>query len=160
MFVFLIIGVAGLGTLLLALVFGDLFDLLDGGLSGAGLGAGLALFGAAGVLVLANSWPVVLAYPVAVAVGLVTVAAVQLVVRRLRRTEESGPPGPIGLTGVARTRVTPAGGEVSLDGPYEVEARLATSVADIPAGAPVRVIALGGTRVQVEALEPITQRKD
>lgn len=152
MLVFMIIGGIGLFILLISMFFGELFDLLDGALSGTGLGAGLTLFGASGVLVLANGWPTGYAYLIAGAAGLVTLVGVQLLVRRFQHSEDGTPSDPSGLTGVTRTRVTPAGGEVSLDGPYEVETRLATSETEIPAGTTVRVVAASGSRVRVERL--------
>ena len=160
MLVFIAIGVAGLVVLLVSMLFGELFDLLDGALSGTGLGAGLTLFGASGVLALANDWPAGAAYLIAAVVGVMTLAGVQLLVRRFVRSEDGVPSDPAGMTGVARTTVTRAGGEVSLDGPYEVEARLATSDVDIPSGAPIRVVAANGPRVRVEPLDPSLHRKD
>ena len=154
MLVFIAIGVAGLVVLLVSLLFGELFDLLDGALSGTGLGAGLTLFGASGVLALANGWPASAAYLIAGAAGVVTLLGVQLLIRRFVRSEDGAPSDPAGMTGVARTPVTRAGGEVSLDGPYEVEARLATSDTDIPSGTPIRVVAANGPRVRVEPLDP------
>lgn len=157
--VFVVIGGVGLLILLVSLFFGELLDLLDGALSGTGLGAGLTLFGASGVLVTANGWPAGYAYLVAVLAGLVALIGVQLLVRRFQRSEDGTPADPTGLTGVARTRITPAGGEVSLDGPYEVETRLASSEAEIPAGSPVRVVSALGSRVRVEALGPASSER-
>lgn len=160
MLVFIAIGAAGLVVLLVSMLFGELFDLLDGALSGTGLGAGLTLFGASGVLALANGWPAAAAYLIAAVAGVVTLAGVQLLVGRFVRSEDGAPSDPAGMTGVARTTVTRTGGEVSLDGPYEVEARLATSDVDIPSGAPIRVVAANGPRVRVEPLDPSPHRKD
>jgi membrane protein implicated in regulation of membrane protease activity len=152
--VFIIIGGLGLLVLLLSMFFGEVLDLLDGALSGTGLGAGLAIFGASGVLTLVNGWPEGYAYVLAGGAGVATLVGVQLLVKRFQSSEDGTPSDPTGLTGVSRTRVTASGGEVSLDGPYEVETRLATSLRDIPAGTPIRVIATAGSRVRVEALEP------
>lgn len=160
MLVFIAIGVAGLVVLLVSMLFGELLDLLDGALSGTGLGAGLTLFGASGVLALANGWPAAASYLIAAVAGVVTLAGVQLLVRRFVRSEDGVPSDPAGMTGVARMTVTRAGGEVSLDGPYEVEARLATSDVDIPSGASIRVVAANGPRVRVEPLDPSLHRKD
>jgi membrane protein implicated in regulation of membrane protease activity len=160
MLVFVIIGGLGLFVLLISMFFGELFDLLDGALSGTGVGAGLTLFGASGVLALANDWPTMYAYVIAGAVGVLTIFAVQLLVRRFQRSEDGTPSDPADLTGVTRTRVTPAGGEVSLDGPYEVETRLATSEREIPAGTAVRVVSALGSRVRVEPLTATDPRKD
>ncbi|MFE4470043.1 NfeD family protein [Leifsonia sp. NPDC056824] len=166
MLVFIAIGIAGLVVLLVSMLFGEFLDLLDGALSGTGLGAGLTLFGASGVLALANGWPAGVAYLIAAVAGVVTLTGVQLLVRRFVRSEDGVPSDPAGMTGVARTTITRAGGEVSLDGPYEVEARLATSDVDIPSGAPIRVVAASGPRVRVEPLDnslhrdPSLHRKD
>ena len=70
MLVFIAIGAAGLVVLLVSMLFGELFDLLDGALSGTGLGAGLTLFGASGVLSLANGWSAAAAYLIAAGIDL------------------------------------------------------------------------------------------
>lgn len=166
MIVFLIIGGVGLALLLISMLFGELLDLLDGALSGTGLGAGLTIFGASGLLVLANDWPVGFAYVIAAAAGLVALVGVQLLVRRFQSSEDGVPSDPADLTGVARTRVSPNGGEVSLDGPHELEARLAYSDEEIPAGTVVRVVETHGARVKVVRLatlplpEPSDPEKD
>ncbi|UAJ80624.1 NfeD family protein [Leifsonia sp. ZF2019] len=152
MIVFLIIGGVGLALLLISMLFGELLDLLDGALSGTGLGAGLTIFGASGLLVLANDWPVGFAYLIAAAAGVVTLIGVQLLVRRFQSSEDGTPSDPSDLTGVTRTRVTPNGGEVSLDGPHELEARLAYSDEEIPAGTVIRVVESHGARVKVARL--------
>ncbi|WP_025155476.1 NfeD family protein [Leifsonia aquatica] len=154
MIVFLIIGGVGLALLLISMLFGELLDLLDGALSGTGLGAGLTIFGASGLLVLANDWPVGFAYVIAAAAGLVTVVGVQLLTRRFQNSEDGAPSNPSGLTGVTRTRVSPNGGEVSLDGSHELEARLAYADEEIPAGATIRVVETHGSRVKVARLAP------
>ncbi|MFF2052701.1 NfeD family protein [Leifsonia sp. NPDC058194] len=152
MIVFLIIGGVGLALLLISMLFGELVDLLDGALSGTGLGAGLTIFGASGLLVLANDWPIGFAYVIAAAAGLVTLVGVQLLVRRFQSSEDGVPSNPADLTGVARTRITPNGGEVSLDGPHELESRLAYSDDEIPAGTVIRVVETHGSRVKVSRL--------
>jgi membrane protein implicated in regulation of membrane protease activity len=150
--VFVIIGGVGLVLLLVSMLFGELLDLLDGALSGTGLGAGLTIFGASGLLVLANDWPVGFAYVIAGAAGLVAFVGVQLLVRRFQSSEDGTPSNPADLTGVARTRVTPSGGEVSLDGPHELESRLAFSDEEIPVGTTIRVTETHGSRVKVARL--------
>ena len=52
---------------------------------------------------------------------------------------------------MARSTITGASGEVSLDGPNEMETRMAYSDERIEPGTRIRVIALQGTRVHVEA---------
>jgi hypothetical protein len=52
---------------------------------------------------------------------------------------------------VTRSTVSPAGGEVSLDGPQEVERRLAYADETIVEGVRIRVVEHSGTRVKVVA---------
>ena len=70
-------------------------------------------------------------------------------VRSLTRSSDGVPASALGLTGVAKSDVSSSGGEVSLDGPGEIERRLAWSDAPIAEGARIRVIEHAGTRVKV-----------
>jgi membrane protein implicated in regulation of membrane protease activity len=72
-------------------------------------------------------------------------------VRSLTRSSDGVPASALGLTGVAKSDVSSSGGEVSLDGPGEIERRLAWSDAPIAEGARIRVIEHAGTRVKVVA---------
>ena len=72
-------------------------------------------------------------------------------VRRLTKSSDGVPLSALGLTGVTRSTVSASGGEVSLDGPGEIERRLAWSDAPIAEGARVRVVEHVGTRVKVVA---------
>ncbi|GAB3585495.1 hypothetical protein GCM10027406_33940 [Leifsonia lichenia] len=150
MLVFVIVGGAALTLLLISMLFGELLSLLDGALSGTALGVGGTFFGASGVIVVANGLPSWVAYVSAAVLGLVSLVIVQLLVARFRSTEDVVPTDPSGLYGVARTRITPTSGEVSLSGPHEVETRMAFADAEITAGASIRVVASHGARVKVE----------
>jgi hypothetical protein len=74
-----------------------------------------------------------------------------IVVRNLTRSSDGVPQSAMGLTGVAKSDVSSAGGEVSLDGPNEIERRLAYSDTLIPEGTRIRVVEHVGTRVKVTA---------
>ncbi len=151
---FVVVGSAGLVILLSALVFGDVLDLLDGAITGAGLGGGMTVFGAVGAVVTVNDGPVVLTYVLSGVVGLAVLAGVPLVERALHRSEDGTPGSPLGLYGTARSTITVASGEVSLDGPHETETRMAFADYQIPSGSRVHVVDLQGTRVKVEQAGP------
>lgn len=151
---FVIVGSVGLVILLASLAFGDLLDLLDGALTGAGLGGGMAVFGAVGAVVTANDGPVGLTYVLSGVVGLAVLAGVPLAERALRRSEDGTPSSPLGLYGTARSTITAASGEVSLDGPHEMETRMAFADYQIAPGARVHVVDVQGTRVKVEEAGP------
>lgn len=151
---FLIVGGVGLVLLLISLVLGDIFDHFevgDGAISGTALSVGLVVFGAAGALTVSAGLDLVWAYVLAAAVAVVAYVLSVLVVRNLTRSSDGVPQSAVGLTGVATSDVSPAGGEVSLDGPAEIERRLAYSDAPIAEGARIRVIEHEGTRVRVAA---------
>ena len=74
-----------------------------------------------------------------------------LIVRSLTKSSDGTPQSAVGLTGVAKSDVSPSGGEVSLDGPGEIERRLAYSDAPIAEGVRIRVVEHAGTRVKVTA---------
>lgn len=150
---FLIVGAVGLVLLLISLVADGLFDLLDGAVSATGLGSALTVFGAVGAIVTANGLPDWSAYLIAGAVGIAVLIAVQLLIRMLRRGEDGEPSSPVGLYGTARSTITVSAGEVSLDGPGEVETRMAFSLETIPPGTRIRVLEQQGTRVRVEAVQ-------
>lgn len=160
MLIFLALGAFGLVLLLTSLLIGNVFDLLDGSLSGTTLGAGLTMFAASGALAWSYGLSVAFTYPIAIAVGVSTVLCVGGFIRRLRRTEDTTAPGPHGMLGTARTRIAPSGGEVSLDGPYELETRLAISASEIPAGTRIRVIGTAGASVTVKPLKPNHPEKE
>lgn len=72
-----------------------------------------------------------------------------VVIKRLTKTSDGAPLSAIGLTGVSTSPISASGGEVSLDGPGEIERRLAYSDEPIAEGLRIRVIAHSGTRVKV-----------
>ncbi len=164
MIVFLMAGGAGLLLLLVSMLFGELLDLLDGALTTAGLGAALVLFGAVGAIVTANGLPQWVAYTGSTVAAALGYLIVQRALRRFHESDDGVPSNPSGMHGTTRTRITRLGGEVSLDGPFEVETRLAFSDDDLPAGSQIRVIETSGARVKV-ALIPrhvteIAQQKE
>jgi len=147
---FLIVGGVGLLFVIVSLVFDGLFDFLDGAVSATSLGSALTVFGAVGAIVTVNDLPTWSAYVISIVVGLLVLVGVQLLVRTLRRSEDGSPSSPVGLYGTARSTITPAAGEVSLDGPHEIETRMAFSLERIEPGTRIRVVELQGTRVRVE----------
>ena len=151
---FLIAGGVGLVLLLVSLVLGDLldhFEVGDGAISSTALAVGLVVFGAAGALTISMGLDVVWGYVLATVLAIVAYVLSVLAVRSLTRSSDGTPPSAIGLTGVAKSDVSSAGGEVSLDGPGEIERRLAYSDAPIAEGARIRVVEHLGTRVKVAA---------
>lgn len=151
---FLIVGGVGLVLLLISLILGDIFDHFevgDGAISGTALSVGLVVFGASGALTVSSGLDLVWAYVLSVVLAVVAYVLSVLMVRNLSRSSDGVPQSAVGLTGVARSDVSPAGGEVSLDGPAEIERRLAYSDDPIAVGSRVRVVEHAGTRVKVTA---------
>ncbi|MFT4283228.1 MAG: NfeD family protein [Protaetiibacter sp.] len=147
---FLIVGGIGLLLVLVSLVFDEIVDFLDGALSGTAVGSALVVFGASGAIAVANGLPDWSAYLISAVVGILVFVGVQLVIRSLKRSEDGTPSSPVGLFGVTRSTVTTTSGEVSLDGPHEIETRLAFADEVIPRDTRIRVIELQGSRVRVE----------
>ncbi|GAA2022888.1 hypothetical protein GCM10009819_01950 [Agromyces tropicus] len=150
---FLIIGGLGLVLLLISLVIGDVldhFEIGDGAISGTALAIGLTVFGASGALTATSGLALVWAYVVSAILAIAAYVVSVLVVRSLARSSDGVPASAVGLTGVATASISPAGGEVSLDGPAEVERRMAYADAEIDEGARIRVVAHAGSRVKVE----------
>ena len=151
---FLIVGGLGLVILVVSLVLGDVFDHLeigDGAISGTALAVGLVVFGAAGAITASLGWELVWAHVLAGVLAALAYTFSALAVRSLTRSSDGVPQSALGLTGVTKSSVSAAGGEVSLDGPGELERRLAYSDLPIPEGVRVRVVEHAGTRVKVEA---------
>ncbi|WP_448004505.1 NfeD family protein [Agromyces bauzanensis] len=151
---FLIVGGVGLVLLLISLILGDIFDHFevgDGAISGTALSVGLVVFGASGALTASAGLDVVWAYVLAAVLAVVAYVLSALLVRNLSRSSDGVPQSAVGLTGTAKSDISPAGGEVSLDGPAEIERRLAYSDAPIAQGSRVRVVEHAGTRVKVTA---------
>ena len=151
---FLIVGGVGLAVLLLSLIVGDIFDhfeIGDGAISGTALGIAAVVFGASGVLTYTSGLDTVWAYVLAAVLAILAYLVAVFFVRRLTKSSDGAPATAVGLSGVTRSTVSPAGGEVSLDGPQEVERRIAYADETIPEGTRIRVIEHSGTRVKVVA---------
>ena len=151
---FLIVGGVGLAVLLISLIVGDIFDhfdIGDGAISGTALGIAAVVFGASGALTITNGLDTGWAYVLAVVLAIIAYGIAVVLVKRLTKSSDGEPTSAVGLSGVARSGITTAGGEVSLDGPHEVERRLAYSDVPIAEGARIRVVEHSGTRVKVVA---------
>ena len=151
---FLIVGGIGLVVLLISLLLGDIFDhfeIGDGAISGTALGIAAVVFGAAGVLTSTAGLDLIWAYVLAAVFAILAYLVAALFVRRLTKSSDGAPASALGLTGVTRSTVSAAGGEVSLDGPGEIERRLAYSDETIAEGVRIRVIEHSGTRVKIVA---------
>lgn len=154
---FLIVGGIGLLLVVFSLMFDEILDFLDGALSGTAVGSALVVFGASGAIAISNGLPDWSAYLISAVIALVVFIGVQLLIRNLRRSEDGTPSSPVGLYGVTRSNVTTTSGEVSLDGPHEIETRLAFADEPIPRDTRIRVIELQGSRVRVERAVPRTR---
>lgn len=151
---FIVIGGIGLIVLVISLLVGDIFDhfeIGDGAISGTALGVAAVVFGASGVLTTTAGLDLLWAYVLAVVLALLAYLLAVYFVRRLTKSSDGVPVSAIGLTGVTRSTVSPSGGEVSLDGPHEVERRLAFADDTIAEGVRIRVVEHAGTRVKVVA---------
>ena len=150
----LIVGGLGLVLLVVSLVLGDVLDQLelgDGLISGTALGVGLTVFGAAGALTVGAGLDLVWAYVLAAVLAVAAYLASVAFVRSLARSSDGVPSSALGLTGVATASITASGGEVRLDGPGELERRLAWADAPIAEGSRVTVVEHAGGRVKVVA---------
>lgn len=147
---FIIVGGIGLVVVLVSLFFGEILDLLDGALSATAVGSAFTVFGAVGAIVIVNGLPEWSAYLISAVVGIVVLIGVQMLIRAFRKSEDGTPADPTGLYGTARSTITVSSGEVSLDGPNEIETRMAFSDTRIEMGSRIRVIEMQGTRVRVE----------
>lgn len=151
---FLIVGGIGLVVLLISLLLGDIFDHFEIGesaISGTALGIAAVVFGAAGVLTTQAGLDPIWAYVAAAIGAIIAYLLALMVVKRLTKSSDGVPANAVGLTGVSTSPISPAGGEVSLDGPGEIERRLAYSDEAIPQGTRIRVVEHVGTRVKVVA---------
>jgi membrane-bound ClpP family serine protease len=152
---FLIVGGIGLVLVVFSLMFDEILDFLDGALSGTAVGSALVVFGASGAIAVSNGLPEGSAYLISVVIAVVVFIGVQLLIRSLRRSEDGMPSSPVGLYGVTRSNISTTSGEVSLDGPHEIETRLAFADEPIPRDTRIRVIELQGSRVRVERAVPL-----
>lgn len=151
---FLIVGGVGLAVLLISLILGDIFDHFefgDGAISGTALGIAAVVFGASGVLTSLSGLDTIWAYVLAAVLAIAAYLLALFFVQRLTKSSDGVPQSTVGLSGVSRSPISPAGGEVSLDGPQEIERRLAYSDVAIPEGVRIRVVEHVGTRVKVIA---------
>jgi membrane-bound ClpP family serine protease len=149
---FLIVGGVGLVLLLVSFVIGDVMDHLgigSGAVSGTALAIGLVVFGAAGALTVTGGLALVWAYVLALTLAWLAYLLVVVAIRAVNRSSDGTPASPVGLSGVATAPISAEGGEVRLDGPGEVERRLAFADEPIESGARVRVVEHEGTRVKV-----------
>ncbi|WP_166868517.1 MULTISPECIES: NfeD family protein [unclassified Salinibacterium] len=147
---FLIVGGIGLLLVLVSLLFDEILDFLDGAISGTAVGSAFVVFGASGAIAISNGLPDWSSYLISGVIGVAVYIAVQLLIRSLRRSEDGTPSSPVGLYGVTRSNVTTTSGEVSLDGPGEIETRLAFADEPIPRDTRIRVIEMQGSRVRIE----------
>ncbi|MWV48468.1 hypothetical protein GRS96_04155 [Rathayibacter sp. VKM Ac-2803] len=151
MITFIVVGVAGLLMLLVSVVVGDVLERVGGSaLSGTALGIAATLFGAAGVLTMSLALPTAVAYAAAFVAAVASYLIVLRLTRRIVGGSDGGTVAVIGLHGIATASISVRGGEVSLDGPGEVERCPAYSEEPIPEGTRIRVIEQAGTRVKVE----------
>ena len=72
---FLIVGGIGLVLVLVSLLFDEIFDFLDGALSGTAVGSALVVFGASGAIAVSNGLPEWSAYLISALVGIVVLIA-------------------------------------------------------------------------------------
>jgi len=150
--VFLVIGGIGLVVLLASLVFGDIFESFDigeGGFSGIAAGVGAVVFGASGVIALAQDLSTLWAYVIGAGFAVVAFLVAQLTIKRLSETEDAPPPALDGAFGVTTATTGPSGGEVRLEGVRDLEARLAWADEELAAGTRVVVVGVSGSRVHV-----------
>lgn|GEM_PF-282360 len=157
---FLIVGGIGLLLLLVSLLFDEIIDFMDGGLSGTAIGSALVVFGASGAIAISNGLPPWSSYLIAAVIAVIAFIAVQMLIRTLRRSEDGTPSSPVGLYGVTRSNVTTTSGEVSLDGPHEIETRMAFASEPIPRDTRIRVVEQQGARVRVERAMPLDDASD
>lgn len=152
MLLFTIIGGIGLLLLVVSLVLGEVFGELsfgDVGLSGSAIGIGAVVFGASGVIAVANSLPTVWTYVFAVAFAVISAAFAQVLINRLADSEDAPPPPLEGAFGVLTATTGPDGGEVRLEGVRDLESRLAWADEVLDAGQRVVVVGVSGSRVRV-----------
>jgi hypothetical protein len=146
---FLIVGLVGLALLAVSTLLGDLlamFDIGDGLISGASVGAGLTFFGIPGYLTLSNGGPLWLAFVLAAAAMLM----IAEMTKKLAKSSEQEEYSLIGLTGFT----TAAYGEVKLSHPREINKRLAFSSDLLPVGTSVVVTEFIDSKVKVAPSAP------
>jgi membrane protein implicated in regulation of membrane protease activity len=149
---FLIVGIIGAALLVVSTVVGDLlgsFDIGDGLISGASVGAGLTFFGIPGYLVLASGGPLWLALAAGIVLAAAAMFMIRAVTNRLAASSEPDTYELIGLVGITTEATTATYGEVKLSHPREINKRLAFSTEPLPAGVSVVVTETLGSKVKV-----------
>ncbi|KAB1660137.1 hypothetical protein F8O01_04220 [Pseudoclavibacter chungangensis] len=153
MTVFIIIGAIGLALLVVSFLFDGLFDLDGGGfISIPGIAIALTVFGASGALATSLSLDIVWAYVIAIGIGLVAYIGSALLIRSLARSSDGEARDVTGDTGIAKSDITSASGEVALDAAGEIERRQAFADEPISEGTRIRVVQAFGSRIKVEPL--------
>lgn len=153
---FLIVGLVGAALLIVSTLLGDLlgmFDIGDGLISGASVGAGLTFFGIPGYLVLSNNGPLWLAFVAGVVLAAAAMYMIRAVTHKLAASSQPDTYEVIGLAGVTTEPTTATHGEVKLSHPREINKRLAFSTEALPAGTSVIVTEAHGSRVKVTSTE-------
>lgn len=149
---FFIVGVVGVVILVLSVLLGDLlgiFDIGDGLISGASVGAGLILFGVPGYLTLSNGGPLWLAFVLAAILAATAMLVIQRMTQTLAASSEVEEYSLVGLSGITTEKTSAAHGEVMLSHPREINKRLAFSSNTLPTGTSVAVTEVHGSKVKV-----------
>jgi membrane protein implicated in regulation of membrane protease activity len=149
---FLIVGLVGAALLIASTLLGDLlgmFDIGDGLISGASVGAGLTFFGIPGYLVLGAGGPLWLALAAGVVLAAAAMLMIRTITRKLADSSQQEAYELVGLAGVTTEATTATYGEVKLSHPREINKRLAFSSETLPAGASVIVTETLGSKVKV-----------
>lgn len=152
MLLFSVIGGIGLLLLVVSLVVGEVFEeisLGDVGLSGSAMGIGAVVFGASGVIAVANDLPSFWTYVIGVVFAVLATAVSQQFINRLAASEDAPPPPLEGAFGVLTATTGPDGGEVRLEGVRDLESRLAWADEVLAPGQRVVVVGVSGSRVRV-----------
>lgn len=149
---FLIVGLVGAALLIVSTLLGDLlgmFDIGDGLISGASVGAGLTFFGIPGYLVLGADGPLWLALAAGLVLAAVAMLMIRTITRKLSDSSQQEAYELVGLAGVTTEATTATYGEVKLSHPREINKRLAYSSEALPAGVSVIVTETLGSKVKV-----------
>lgn len=153
---FFIVGLIGAGLLVLSVTLGDIlgmFDIGDGLISGASVGAGLTFFGIPGFLIIGAGGPLWAALAAGAALAAAAMLMIRTVTRSLARSSEPETYSLLGLTGVTTESTAGTHGEVKLSHSREINKRLAFSTESLAAGTSVTVTEIHGSRVKVISTE-------
>jgi membrane protein implicated in regulation of membrane protease activity len=149
---FLIVGLVGAALLIVSTLLGDLlgmFDIGDGLISGASVGAGLTFFGIPGYLVLGADGPLWMALTAGVILAAAAMFMIRAITHKLAASSQPDTYELVGLAGVTTEATTATYGEVQLSHPLEINKRLAFSSEALPAGTSVIVTETLGSKVKV-----------